>query len=129
MAKRLRVILQDPEYREIQHMALAPHVNRRVGPASAGPGASPGAFGRCRQETRSHPRGGAARLSRGRYRHYAGRDRKRIRNRPAALILIDSNIPMYLIGAPHPHKSDAQRLLEKLVSDRQRLVTDAEVPT
>jgi len=34
---------------------------------------------------------------------------------------------MYLIGAPHPHKSDAQRLLEKLVSDRQRLVTDAEV--
>ncbi|HUE51459.1 MAG TPA: type II toxin-antitoxin system VapC family toxin [Terriglobales bacterium] len=43
------------------------------------------------------------------------------------MILVDSNIPMYLIGAPHPHKSDAQRLLEKLVSDRQRLVTDAEV--
>jgi predicted nucleic acid-binding protein len=43
------------------------------------------------------------------------------------VILIDSNIPMYLVGAPHPHKSDAQRLLEKLVSDRQRLVTDAEV--
>lgn len=34
---------------------------------------------------------------------------------------------MYLIGAPHPHKSDAQRLLEKLVSEGQRLVTDAEV--
>jgi uncharacterized protein len=43
------------------------------------------------------------------------------------VILIDSNIPMYLVGAPHPHKSDAQRLLETLVSDRQRLVTDAEV--
>jgi predicted nucleic acid-binding protein len=43
------------------------------------------------------------------------------------VILIDSNIPMYLVGAPHPHKSDAQRLLEKLVSQRQRLVTDAEV--
>lgn len=43
------------------------------------------------------------------------------------MILVDSNIPMYLIGAPHPHKSDAQRLLEKLVSDRQRLVTDPEV--
>ncbi len=42
------------------------------------------------------------------------------------MILIDSNIPMYLVGAPHPHKSDAQRWLEKLVSDRQRLVTDAE---
>jgi uncharacterized protein len=43
------------------------------------------------------------------------------------VILIDSNIPMYLVGAPHPHKSDALRLLEKVVSDRQRLVTDAEV--
>jgi predicted nucleic acid-binding protein len=43
------------------------------------------------------------------------------------VILVDSNIPMYLVGAPHPHKSDAQRLLEKLVSQRQRLVTDAEV--
>jgi predicted nucleic acid-binding protein len=43
------------------------------------------------------------------------------------LILIDSNIPMYLVGGPHPHKSDTQRWLEKLASDRQRLVTDAEV--
>lgn len=34
---------------------------------------------------------------------------------------------MYLVGAPHPHKANAQRLLEKLISDRQRLVTDAEV--
>jgi len=34
---------------------------------------------------------------------------------------------MYLIGAPHVHKSDAQQLLERLVSERQRLVTDAEV--
>jgi len=43
------------------------------------------------------------------------------------VILVDSNIPMYLVGALHPHKSDAQRLLERLVSERQRLVTDAEV--
>jgi predicted nucleic acid-binding protein len=43
------------------------------------------------------------------------------------VIFIDSNIPMYLVGAPHPHKSDAQRWLETLVSERQRLVTDAEV--
>jgi predicted nucleic acid-binding protein len=34
---------------------------------------------------------------------------------------------MYLVGSPHPRKSDAQRLLEQLVNDRQRLVTDAEV--
>lgn len=34
---------------------------------------------------------------------------------------------MYLVGGSHPHKVDAQRLLEKLLSARQRLVTDAEV--
>jgi uncharacterized protein len=43
------------------------------------------------------------------------------------VILVDSNIPMYLVGAAHPHKSDSQRLLERLVSERRRLVTDAEV--
>jgi predicted nucleic acid-binding protein len=43
------------------------------------------------------------------------------------MILIDSNIPMYLVGAAHPHKVDAQRLLEQLLSERERLVTDAEV--
>jgi hypothetical protein len=43
------------------------------------------------------------------------------------MILVDSNIPMYLVGAPHIHKTDAQRLLEQLVNDRQRLATDAEV--
>ena len=34
---------------------------------------------------------------------------------------------MYLIGAPHPHKSEAQLLLERLITAGQRLVTDAEV--
>jgi uncharacterized protein len=43
------------------------------------------------------------------------------------VIFIDSNIPMYLVGAPHPHKSDSQRLLERLISERSRLVSDAEV--
>ncbi|MFZ0958440.1 MAG: type II toxin-antitoxin system VapC family toxin [Candidatus Sulfotelmatobacter sp.] len=43
------------------------------------------------------------------------------------MILVDSNIPMYLVGTPGPHKTDAQKLLEKLVSQRERLVTDAEV--
>jgi len=43
------------------------------------------------------------------------------------LIFIDSNIPMYLIGAAHPHKTEAQVLLERLVAAGQRLVTDAEV--
>jgi hypothetical protein len=43
------------------------------------------------------------------------------------MIFVDSNIPMYLVGAPHRHKADAQRLLEGFVSERQRLVTSAEV--
>ena len=43
------------------------------------------------------------------------------------MILVDSNVPMYLVGAAHPHKIDAQRVLEGLIADRQRLVTDAEV--
>jgi predicted nucleic acid-binding protein len=43
------------------------------------------------------------------------------------LIFVDSNIPMYLVGAPHRHKADAQRLLERLVVDGEKLVCDAEV--
>jgi len=43
------------------------------------------------------------------------------------VILIDSNIPMYLVGTSHPNKVKAQHLLEKLIVERQRLVTDAEV--
>jgi len=43
------------------------------------------------------------------------------------MILIDSNIPMYLVGAAHPLKADAQRLLEGCIAGRERLVTDAEV--
>ena len=43
------------------------------------------------------------------------------------MIFVDSNIPMYLVGAFHPHKIEAQRMLEKLIRDRQRLTTDAEV--
>jgi uncharacterized protein len=43
------------------------------------------------------------------------------------VILVDSNIPMYLIGVAHAHKSDARRLLEKAVIEHERLVADAEV--
>lgn len=43
------------------------------------------------------------------------------------MVLVDSNIPMYLVGADHPHKIDARRLLERFSSEGTRLVTDAEV--
>ena len=43
------------------------------------------------------------------------------------MIFIDSNVPMCLVGAAHPHKTDSQILLERLIAARERLVTDAEV--
>jgi uncharacterized protein len=43
------------------------------------------------------------------------------------MIFVDSNLPMYLVGAEHPHKADAQRLLEAAIAAGERLVTDAEV--
>lgn len=43
------------------------------------------------------------------------------------MIFIDSNIPMYLVGAAHPNKEAARRLVERAVTDGERLVTDAEV--
>ena len=45
------------------------------------------------------------------------------------MVFIDSNVPMYLVGTAHPNKADAQRRLEGLVTERVRLVTDAEVFT
>ena len=43
------------------------------------------------------------------------------------MIFVDANVPMYLVGASHTHKLDAQRLLESALSAGERLVTDAEV--
>jgi hypothetical protein len=43
------------------------------------------------------------------------------------VILVDSNIPMYLVGAAHEHKEGARRLLERAIAQSDRLVTDAEV--
>jgi uncharacterized protein len=43
------------------------------------------------------------------------------------VILVDSNIPMYLIGADGRHKDQSRRLLERAVRDGVSLVTDAEV--
>ena len=43
------------------------------------------------------------------------------------MIFIDANIPMYVVGAPHPHKAGSVRLLEAAVAGGERLVTDAEV--
>lgn len=43
------------------------------------------------------------------------------------MIFLDSNIPMYLVGAGHPNKARARVLLERLIGARERLVTSVEV--
>ncbi len=43
------------------------------------------------------------------------------------MILVDSNIPMYVIGSDHPLKEPARHALERAILRRERLVTDAEV--
>ena len=43
------------------------------------------------------------------------------------MIFVDSNIPMYVIGAEHPNKAASRLLLEQLIAQGERLVTDAEV--
>ena len=43
------------------------------------------------------------------------------------MIFVDSNIPMYLIGAEHANKAVARRLLEDAIADGEVLCTDAEV--
>ena len=43
------------------------------------------------------------------------------------MIFIDANVPMYVIGAEHPHKTDAQHVIGLVTTARERLVTDAEV--
>lgn len=43
------------------------------------------------------------------------------------MIFVDSNIPMYLIGAPHPNRNAAHRALEQIIRRGERIVTSAEV--
>jgi predicted nucleic acid-binding protein len=43
------------------------------------------------------------------------------------LIFVDANVPMYLVGRPHPHKLDAQVTVERLIAGREAMVTSSEV--
>lgn len=43
------------------------------------------------------------------------------------MIFIYSNIPMYLVGAPHPNKDAARAALEACIHRGERMVTSAEV--
>jgi len=43
------------------------------------------------------------------------------------VILIDANIPMYLVGAAHPNKDRARELVERAILDQETLISDVEV--
>src|SRR6187402_3453412 len=43
------------------------------------------------------------------------------------MILIDSNIPMYLVGSAHPNKEIARRLVEEAITNGESFCSDAEV--
>jgi len=42
------------------------------------------------------------------------------------VIYVDSNVPMYLVGGPHPNKKRVIELVPQLLSARETLITSAE---
>jgi hypothetical protein len=108
VAKRLQVIVQEPEYRDIQRCGtIAAHGHCRMGAAGAGSGAQE----RTQPEVASKLDviRAAARMD------FPTADIDRMLEeiergtvRVGTVIFVDSSIPMYLVGAAHPHKSDAR---------------------
>lgn len=45
----------------------------------------------------------------------------------STVIFVDANIPMYLVGADERFRRDARRMVERAITARERLVTNAEV--
>lgn len=43
------------------------------------------------------------------------------------MIFVDSNVPMYLIGSPHPNKDRAEQALTRLRGEGERFITGVEV--
>jgi len=43
------------------------------------------------------------------------------------MIFIDASVPIYLVGGPHPYKTDVQFQLEQLVAAGERMATDVVV--
>ena len=40
------------------------------------------------------------------------------------MIFIDSNVPMYIVGAPHPNQDRANVLISELVQSGESLITN-----
>ena len=43
------------------------------------------------------------------------------------MIFVDSNVPMYIVGTPHPNQERATVLIDELIDDGERLITSVEV--
>ncbi len=43
------------------------------------------------------------------------------------MIFVDSNVPMYLVGNPHPNRDRVEQTLARLASEQERLLTGVEV--
>ena len=43
------------------------------------------------------------------------------------MIFVDSNVPMYLIGSPHPNQERAVQALNRLSEEGEQFITDIEV--
>ena len=43
------------------------------------------------------------------------------------MIFVDSNVPMYMVGTPHPNQERAIVLIDELIDNGERLITSVEV--
>jgi predicted nucleic acid-binding protein len=43
------------------------------------------------------------------------------------MIFVDSNVPMYLVGSPHPNKIAAEHVVAALIARQEKLVSNTEV--
>ena len=43
------------------------------------------------------------------------------------MIFVDSNVPMYLVGSPHPNQEHAKQTLDRLREEGEQFVTGVEV--
>ena len=43
------------------------------------------------------------------------------------MIFVDSNVPMYLVGNPHPNRDSVEQTLARLAGEQERLVTGIEI--
>ena len=52
------------------------------------------------------------------------RNRRRVQD---AMIFVDSNVPMYIVGAPHPNQDRAAALIDEIIDSGEALITSVEV--